>query len=98
MLSSVPSLLTLFTVLAMVCSLYYYSPFRFPLHAIDRREYQVYVHILHSAALLTGRTPVLPLAQCSAIGGEWGENSRCVFVVHAKQPAGNAADPRHYSA
>ena len=41
-----------------------YVAFRYPLHAIDRREYQLYVHILHSAAALTGRVPVLPLAYC----------------------------------
>ena len=41
-----------------------YVAFRYPLHAIDRREYQLYVHILHSAAALTGRLPVLPLAYC----------------------------------
>ena len=29
-----------------------YVAFRYPLHAIDRREYQLYVHILHSAAAL----------------------------------------------
>eukprot|EP00966_Prymnesium_polylepis_P235487 5446482-Prymnesium_polylepis.1 len=64
-----------------------YVAFRYPLHAIDRREYQLYVHVLHSAAALTGRVPVLPLAYCSE-SGEWSASSRCVFVLHAEAPRG----------
>ena len=60
---------------------------RFPLRAVNRREYQVFVHILHSVAAITARRPVLPLAHCTA-NGEWSEDSRCVYVVHAQQPAG----------
>ena len=39
--------------------------FRRPLVVADRREYQLYVHLLHSAAMLSGRRPVLPLAHCN---------------------------------
>jgi hypothetical protein len=56
--------------------------FKFPLVAADRREYQLYVHVLMSAAMLTERVPVLPLARCMQTG-EWGERSRCVYVLHA---------------
>ena len=41
--------------------------FRRPLVAADRREYQLYVHLLHSAAMLSGRRPVLPLAHCNQV-------------------------------
>ena len=56
--------------------------FRKPLAAADRREYQLYVHLLMSAAMLTGRVPVLPLALCSSVG-EWSDRSRCVYVMHS---------------
>jgi len=56
--------------------------FRTPLATADRREYQLYVHLLMSAAMVTSRVPVLPLALCAAMG-EWGERSRCVYVMHA---------------
>ena len=39
--------------------------FRRPLVVADRREYQLYVHVLHSVAMLSGRRPVLPLAHCN---------------------------------
>ena len=39
--------------------------FRRPLVVADRREYQLYVHLLHSVAMLSGRRPVLPLAHCN---------------------------------
>ena len=48
----------------------------------DRREYQLYVHLLHSVAMLSGRRPVLPLAHCNQ-AGEWGEFARCSFVMRA---------------
>ncbi|KAL1504902.1 hypothetical protein AB1Y20_008670 [Prymnesium parvum] len=64
-----------------------YIAFRYPIHAVDRREYQLHVHILHSAAALTGRLPVLPLAYCSS-EGEWSARSRCIYVLHAERPAG----------
>ena len=38
-----------------------------------------------SAAMLTGRVPVLPLSLCAQTG-EWAERSRCVYVMHARQP------------
>ena len=53
-----------------------------PIAAADRREYQLYVHLLMSAAMLTQRVPVLPLAVCAKLG-EWSERSRCVYVMHA---------------
>lgn len=56
--------------------------FRRPLVVADRREYQLYVHLLHSAAMLCGRRPVLPLAHCNR-AGEWGEFARCSFVMRA---------------
>jgi hypothetical protein len=62
--------------------------FRRPLLAADRREYQLWVHVLHSAAMLTARRPVVPLAHCNQ-AGEWGEFSRCSFVLRstpANQP------------
>ncbi len=43
------------------------------------------MRLLHSAAMLTGRRPVLPLAHCSA-HGEWSEASRCVFVLQSVAP------------
>ena len=55
--------------------------FRKPLAAADRREYQLYVHLLMSVAMVTGRVPVLPLALCATIG-EWSDRSRCVYVMH----------------
>ena len=58
-----------------------------PLAAADRREYQVYAHILMSAAMLTRRKPVLPLAVC-APSGEWSASSRCIYVLHAAKPPG----------
>ena len=58
-----------------------------PLAAADRREYQVYAHILMSAAMLTRRKPVLPLAVC-APSGEWSASSRCIYVLHAATPPG----------
>lgn len=54
-----------------------------PLAAADRREYQLYVHLLMSAAMLSGRVPVLPLSLCASIG-EWAEHSRCVYVMHTR--------------
>jgi hypothetical protein len=60
--------------------------FRSPLMVADRREYQLHVRVLFSAAMLTARRPVLPLAQCNE-DGEWGELSRCVYVMHAASPA-----------
>ena len=56
--------------------------FRRPLVVADRREYQLYVHLLHSVAMLSGRRPVLPLAHCN-LAGEWGEFARCSFVMRA---------------
>ena len=56
--------------------------FRKPLAAADRREYQLYVHLLMTAAMLTNRVPVLPLALCARVG-EWSDRSRCVYVMHA---------------
>ena len=56
-----------------------------PIASADRREYQIYVHILMSAAMLTQRKPVLPLARCSAMG-EWSSRSRCIYVMHAAHP------------
>ena len=56
--------------------------FQKPLAAADRREYQLYVHLLMSAAMITGRVPVLPLALCARVG-EWSDRSRCVYVMHA---------------
>ena len=47
----------------------------------DRREYQIWVHVLMTAAMLTSRVPVLPLALCASLG-EWSERSRCVYVLH----------------
>ena len=40
-----------------------------------------------SAAMLTQRKPVLPLARCGSFG-EWSYGSRCVYVVHAAKPDG----------
>lgn len=59
--------------------------FATPIAAADRREYQIYVHILMSAAMLTQRKPVLPLALCAAVG-EWSSKSRCIYVLHAALP------------
>jgi len=62
--------------------------FKYPIAAADRREYQIYVHLLMSVAMLTRRAPVLPMAVC-AQRGEWAATSRCVFVLHAAHPAGH---------
>lgn len=59
--------------------------FLHPLQASGRKEYQLWVRLLHSAAMLSGRWPVLPLAHCSE-RGEWAETSRCVFVVQSVAP------------
>ena len=56
--------------------------FASPIAAADRREYQLYVHVLMSAAMLTRRKPVLPLALCGRIG-EWSARSLCIYVLHA---------------
>ena len=61
--------------------------FATPIAAADRREYQLYVHVLMSAAMLTQRKPVLPLALCGQTG-EWSARSRCIYVMHAAQPNG----------
>lgn len=58
---------------------------RYPLRSADRREYQLFVHVLMSVAMLTGRLPVLPLAFCNDVG-EWAWRSRCVYVLHAQSP------------
>lgn len=62
--SGVPVPLLLASKLAWSTHPRSYIAFRRPLHVVDRREYQLYVHILHSAAALTGRVPVVPLAFC----------------------------------
>lgn len=59
--------------------------FLHPLVAANRKEYQLWARLLHSAAMITGRRPVLPLAHCSA-SGEWSETSRCVFVLQSVAP------------
>ena len=61
--------------------------FKYPIAAADRREYQLHVHLLMSASMLTQRVPVLPMALCAKMG-EWSSHSRCVYVLHAKHPKG----------
>ena len=61
--------------------------FAHPIPTADRREYQIYVHMLMSAAMLTRRKPVLPLALCAMVG-EWSARSRCIYVLHAAHPKG----------
>ena len=63
--------------------------FLHPLLAAGRKEYQLWVRLLHSAAMLSGRRPVLPLARCSA-RGEWSETSRCVYVLQSVAPQAGA--------
>ena len=59
---------------------------RRPIEAADRREYQLFVRLLFTAAMLTGRRPVLPLSHCTEGEGEWSMNSRCVYVLQAVKP------------
>jgi hypothetical protein len=67
--------------------------FKRPLRAGSRGEYQLWARLLFSAAMLTSRRPVAPLAHCANItdrGHEWSERDRCVYVIHSVAPTEEA--------